>query len=303
MTLPQRFAQIVGCAVVALLAAHGSAAGQQAGADQRRFPTTAFAAGDMTASVSVGDVTATVTLVTPSDPAFGYIPTLAVSVDGVKVAEAVGAESDFEVPAAEASISELDPDNDYPEVYFASYSGGAHCCTTVIVVAQADDGWTVVPIGDFDGDGDYLNDVDGDGLAEIVTVDNRFLYRFDSYAASAAPLVVYTVRAGEVVDETAETRYLPAQRDWLKQLEEAVLPEDRWTSRGFLAGWLAQRIRIGEGAAAWEEINANWDFATDEGEEVCLTGGEPEDCAADEREILKFPERLRLFLTQNGYGF
>jgi hypothetical protein len=257
----------------------------------------------MSASVSVGDVTATVTLTPPSDPAFGYLPVLAVSVDGVKTAEAVGAESDFEVPAAEASIAEIDPDNDFPEVYFASYSGGAHCCTTVIVATQTGDGWSVTPIGDFDGDGDYLNDVDGDGLAEIVTVDNRFLYRFDSYAASAAPLVVFTVRAGEVVDATAETRYLPAQRDWLRQLEAAVQPEDRWTSRGFLAGWLAQRIRIGEGAAAWEEINANWDFAADEGEEACLTGGEPEDCAADELETLKFPERLRLFLTQNGYGF
>jgi hypothetical protein len=285
-----------------MLAVSAPAAAQEE-AGERAFPTTAFGVNDTSASVSTGDVSATVTLVTPSDAAFGYIPTLAVSVDDVKVAEAVGAESDFEVPAAEASIAEIDPDNDYPEVYFASYSGGAHCCTTVIVAEQVGDGWVVVPVGDFDGDGDYLDDVDGDGRAEIVTVDNRFLYRFDSYAASAAPLVVYTVRGGEVVDVTGETRYLPAQREWLQHLETALEPADRWTSRGFLAGWLAQRIRLGEGAAAWQEINDNWDFAADEGEDVCLSGGEPEDCAAEDLKTVKFPERLRIFLTQNGYGF
>lgn len=289
-------------AAAAGLAATAPAGAQDEG-DQRRFPTTVFGEEDTSASVTVDAVTATVTLVTPSDPAFGYMPTLAVAVDGVKVAEAVGAESDFEVPAAEASIAEIDPDNDYPEVYFASYSGGAHCCTTVIVAEQVGDHWVVVPVGDFDGDGDYLTDADGDGVAEIVTVDNRFLYQFDSYAASAAPLVVYTVRGGEVVDVTAEPRYLAAQRDWLQQLEETVEPNDRWVSRGFLAGWLAQRIHLGEGPAAWQELNDNWDFASDEGEDVCLTGGEPEDCEAANLKTVEFPERLRLYLTQNGYGF
>ena len=300
--MPQGLARVAGVLAATALAVSMPAAAQEE-ASERAFPTTAFGEEDTSASVSVDEVTATVTLVTPSDPTFGYIPTLAVSVDGVKVAEAVGAESDFEVPAAEASIAEIDPDNDYPEVYFASYSGGAHCCTTVIVAEQVDDEWVVVPVGDFDGDGDYLDDVDGDGVAEIVTVDNLFLYQFDSYAASAAPLVVYTVSGGAVVDATGETRYLPAQRAWLQHLEEAVEPADRWMSRGFLAGWLAQRIRLGEGAAAWQEINDNWDFAADEGEDVCLTGGEPEDCAAEDLKTVKFPERLRIFLTQNGYGF
>jgi hypothetical protein len=300
--VPHTFARTVGWAIVTGLAAWAPAAAQD-DADERPFPTTEFVAGETSASVSADGVTATVTLVTPDDPSFGYVPTLAVSVDGIKVAEASGAESDFEVPAAEASIARIDPDNAYPEVYFASYSGGAHCCTTVIVVTEMDGDWAVVPVGDFDGDGDYLTDIDGDGIAEIVTVDNRFLYRFDSYAASAAPLVVYTVRDGEVVDVTTETRYLPAQRDWLSQLEAALEPDDRWSSRGFLAGWLAQRIRLGEGAAAWEEINTHWDFAADEGEPVCMDGGEPEDCATDQLATVKFPERLRLFLAQNGYGF
>jgi hypothetical protein len=268
-----------------------------------KFPTTVFDGPDATsASVTVDDLTATVTVVPPSDADAGSLPVLTVLLDGIKVAEATGAETDFDSQAAEASIAEMDPDNDLPEVYFASFSGGAHCCTTVIVAEQVGPGWLAVPVGDFDGDGDYLNDVDGDGLAEIVTIDNRFLYQFDSYAASAAPLVIYTVRGGRVIDASTETRFLPAHRDWLVQLEESA-PEDRWTSRGFLAGWLAEKVRVGEGAEAWQEINVNWDFAADTGEDLCLTGAEPEDCPPDRVKTVKFPELLQTFLEKNGYDF
>lgn len=282
----------------------GSALAQDAEQARPEFPTTQFADDDATtATVTSGGVTATITVVPPSSPEAGALPVLTVQIDGVKVAEATGAETDFSGPAADASIAEMDPDNKYPEVFFSSYSGGAHCCNTIIVAEQVGDNWVIVPVGDFDGDGDYLDDLDGDGLAEIVTVDNRFLYQFDSYAASAAPLVIYTVRGGQVVDLTKETKFLPAHRHWLTTIEEMVEPADRWTSRGFLAGWLAEKILIGEGAAAWGEINANWDFKTDEGEEVCTTGGEPEDCETADLKMLKFPERLRLFLTEAGYTF
>ena len=225
----------------------------------------------------------------PPDDQSGYIPILTVSVDGVKVAEATGTETDFNEPSAAASIAQIDPGNPLPEVYFTSYSGGAHCSTTIIVASQAGDAWVTVPVGDFDGDGEYLADLDGDGFAEVATVDNRFLYQFDSYAASAAPLVIFTVREGEVVDVTSETRFLPAHREWLARLEESLEPSDRWASRGFLAGWLGEKIRLGEGPTAWEELNANWDFAADQGEEVCLTGEQPEDCAEDQLKTISFP--------------
>lgn len=294
-------ARMFGCVLAA--AALAAPALAQDEAEPRKYPTTAFDGPDATsASVSVGNLTATVTIVAPSDPESGALPVLTVLLDDVKVAEATGAETDFDSQAAEASIADMDPDNDLPEVYFASFSGGAHCCTTVIVAEQVGDGWVAVPVGDFDGDGDYLNDVDGDGLAEVVTVDNRFLYQFDSYAASAAPLVIYAVRSGEVIDASTETRFLPAHRDWLVRLEESA-PEDRWTSRGFIAGWLAEKVRVGEGAEAWQEINANWDSAADAGEEVCVTGGDAEECPAEDMKTVKFPEQLRLFLTQNGYAF
>lgn len=269
---------------------------------QPRFPTTEFAEGATSASVSVDGVTAGVSMVRRADlDPDEDVPLLTVFVDGQRVLETAGVASGFDFPAAEASIAQIDPDNRHPEVYFTSYSGGAHCCSTIIVAEETGGRWVAVTVGEFDGDGNYLEDLDGDGTAEIATVDNRFLYKFDCYACSAAPLVITSVRGGKVLDVSSESRLRAAHREWLKQIESAVDATERWTSPGYLAGWVAAKARIGEGEAAFEEMAAHWDLANDAGEEVCLTGGEPEDCARRNRAVLKFPERLRLFLTETGY--
>lgn len=282
-------------AAAALAAAPVAAAGLD-------FPSTEFAENARAASVSLGDVTATVTM-RPLPESDADMPVLTVAVAGRLVAEVEGIESWFDFPTAQASIAEIDPANGYPEVYFSSYSGGAHCCSTVIVVEEVAGRWTPVAVGDFDGGGDYLDDIDQDGLAEIVTVDNRFLYRFDCYACSAAPLVMYTVRDGRLVDVTTESCFIAAHRDWLSQFEATTGESERWASPGFLAGWLAAKVRVGEGASAWAELNARWNFAEDPGEETCLTGGPPEDCAARDLQVLSFPDRLKLFLEETGYRF
>lgn len=269
---------------------------------EQDFPTTEFAEGAKSAAVTVGPLTAGISLVRRRDldPNFDT-PVLSVMVDNTRVLEVPGVASGFDFPAAEASIAEIDPGNSGPEVYFASYNGGAHCCTQVIVATAVGGRWVAVPVGEFDGDGGYLVDLDGDGRAEIATADNRFLYQFGCYACSAAPLRIMTVRDGKVYDVSAEPAYLPAHRDWLKQIEQSVDPSQRWTSSGYLAGWVAAKIRVGEGDEAWKALDAHWDFASDQGEEVCLTGGDIDKCPRRERAVLNFPDRLKLFLKQTGY--
>jgi hypothetical protein len=269
--------------------------------DGPRFPTTGFEEGATSAAITVGDVTAGVSMVSRPDidPDFD-VPVLTVLVGEKRVLEVPGVASGMDFPDAEASIAEIDPNNVRPEVYFSSFNGGIHCCSTIIVATQVGDKWVAVNVGEFD-DGDNLVDLDNDGLAEIATVDNRFLYEFDCYACSAAPLRILTVRRGKLVDASAEIQFLAAHRDWLRQLEANVDEGQRWTSRGFLAGWVAAKSRVGEGAAAWNGLNAHWDLASDEGEEVCLTGGDIEDCPRRQRAVLKFPERLKLFLERSGY--
>ena len=266
------------------------------------FPTTQFAPGAASASVSDGDITATITMTPrPDIDPDADVPILDVFVGGNKVLEAPGIESDSGEPDAEASIAEMDSSNRHKEVYFSSYSGG--CCSTVIVAEEVGDHWVSIPIGDFDGDGGYLQDLDGDGVAEIATVDINFINRFDCTACSAAPREIYTVRGGEVVDLTTETRFLAAHRAWLKEIEDSIDPAQHWKSPGFLAGWLGEKIRLGEGAAAWQAINAHWDFTNDPGDEVCPNGDDPDQCDKKDLKVLKFPERLRLFLDGAGYKF
>jgi len=270
--------------------------------DPPRYPTTVFEEGATGAAVTVGDVTAQIRLVSRPevDPDLD-VPVLEVVVGDRKVLEAVGVASGFGFPTTEASIAEIDLNNARPEVYFTSYSGGAHCCTHVIVATQVGNRWKAVDVGAFDGDGDFLEDLDGDGHAEIVTIDNRFLYQFDGYASSIGPLQVYAVRRGEVADVSTEMQFQKAHRDWLATLEEGWRGAERWTSPGFLAGWVAARQRVGEGLAAWTELDANWDHEADAGEEVCLIAKPIEECPRRQKATLKFPDRLKLFLEQSGY--
>lgn len=288
--------------LVAALAVAATAAHAQTEGDDPAFPTTEFADGAKSASVTSEGVTAGVSFVRRPDidPA-ADVAILSVIVDGKRVLEVPGVASGFDFPAAEASIANIDPANARPEVYFTSYSGGAHCCSTVIVATEFNGKWIGVTVGEFDGDGNYLEDLNDDGVAEIVTVDNRFLYKFDCYACSAAPLKILTVRGDKVVDVSTEQRFLQAHRDWLKEIEDGVDPAERWTSPGFLAGWVAAKIRVGEGAEAWKALDANWKLSSDEGEQVCTTGADPEDCAKADLKLMKFPDRLKLFLQQSGY--
>jgi hypothetical protein len=281
-----------------------AAAAAEADGPSTQFPSTEFAEDADSASVTVGDLTARISMERRReiDPD-ADVPVLVVTVGGRRVLEAVGVDSGFDFPLADASIAEIDPGNDALEVYFTSHSGGTHCCNLVVVAEAVGDTWVAVPVGEFDDNGNGLADVNGDGLAEITTVDQAFLYRFDSYAGSAAPLVLYTVRDGAVFDVSGEPRYREAHRHWLKELEETVDPDERWTSPGYLAGWLAAKVRVGEGQEAWAALNRHWNLADDEGEETCLTGGEPEDCPRKDLAIVKFPERLKLFLDENGYRF
>ena len=290
---------LISAALLPLALAAGAAFAETAGP---RFPTTEFEEGAKGAAVTVGDVTAGISMVRRPkiDPDFD-VPVLTVLVADRPVIEVVGVASGFDFPEAEASIAEIDPNNVRPEVYFTSFSGGMHCCTQVVVATQVGDTWAAVPVGAFDGDGDFLNDLNADGIAEIVTVDNRFLYEFDCYACSAAPLQVLTVRRGKLVDTSGEMQFMPAHREWLRQMEANISADQRWTSRGFLAGWVAAKARVGEGVGAWDQLNAEWDHASDEGEEICLTGGAVEDCPRRQRAVLKFPERVKLFMEQNGY--
>ena len=91
------------------------------------------------------------------------------------------------INSASAAIVRLDRSSAFPQVVASHFTGGAHCCTVMKVVTFVGGRWEVVNVGEFDVDGPQIEDLNGDGSAELVGKDDSFDYAFGSYAESYAP--------------------------------------------------------------------------------------------------------------------
>ncbi|ODS01973.1 hypothetical protein AUC69_00240 [Methyloceanibacter superfactus] len=71
---------------------------------------------------------------------------------------------------------------------------------------------------------------------------------------------------------------------------------------GFLAGYVAQKIRLGEGKEAWALMKQYYDRNTDWGLEICdqELDGETGECPGETQKVT-FPEALERMLKKNGY--
>jgi serine protease Do len=217
----------------------------------------------------------------------------------------VGKEGDFVPLGAEAAFIKLDADAKEPQLVFTRYSGGAHCCTQTWVVNKPEGaaGWSLLDAGKLDGGGYQFEDVDGDGTQELVSVDNSFLYAFDSYAGSIAPVKIAKLRLGKIDDVTDE----PAMKSRLKQdlasMEYwAKVDPALWKSNGYLAGWAANKMRLGEGDSAWKTVTENMNKNSGFGPQACTTGQTLEDCPADNLKAIPVLKALASFLKEGGYG-
>ena len=227
-------------------------------------------------------------------------PVVTVFADGKEVAKLEGDSGGFADPPVSVQIAEIDPGNSHPEVVVSFYTGGAHCCSDTSVVTSSPDGstWTTVDVGEFDGSPLLATDLDGDGRYEFATRDNAFLYAFACYACSEAPLEVLTVESGAVKTVTSEARFKPAHGSWLKTMVGNV-PED--DVNGFLAGYVGEKILLGEGKQAWELMLAHYDQASDWGLETCEQPlNEDGECPGAEVK-LTFPDALERMLNENSY--
>jgi hypothetical protein len=73
-----------------------------------------------------------------------------------------------------ASIARLDPSSLFPQVIATHFTGGAHCCTIMKVLTFVDGRWETVNVGEFDSDGPQIEDLNGDGVVELVGKDESF---------------------------------------------------------------------------------------------------------------------------------
>jgi len=122
----------------------------------------------------------------------GFVPVLAGRI-GDKIVFTIRGQPDVASaqPRAHVFLIELESSGSMPQVVMTSFTGGAHCCTeTDIATSDSDGRWSVLKADRLDGDGYQFEDLGGDGVSELVSVDNSFLYAFDCYACSYAPVRV-----------------------------------------------------------------------------------------------------------------
>ena len=203
-------------------------------------------------------------------------------------------------PPVSVQIAELDPNNLYPEIVVSFFTGGAHCCSVTSIVTSNADGseWRTVDVGEFDGGPMLAVDLDGNGAYEFETRDNAFLYAFACYACSEAPLQVLALEDGKLKDVSADARFKLAHAAWLKNMIVGVPEQD---VNGFLAGYVAQKARLGEGKQAWDLMLKHYDRDTDWGLEICDQGRDETGECPSETTKVTFPQALERMLKERGY--
>lgn len=206
--------------------------------------------------------------------------------------------------ASSVMVAEVDGGNDTPEIFIDAYSGGAHCCTrTVVLDATGPTEWSTVDLGNRDGEGIELEDVDGDGEAELILPDDSFLYTFDCYACSTQPIRISKIGKATVRDVSGDEKFRHRLIQEVRGMEylAKVMP-DRWHSNGFLAAWVAAKNRIGEGQAAWAAMTGLYDRNSDFGVYACRKPQPIETCPTDQQYRLSFLDGLRRHMEEHGYG-
>jgi S1-C subfamily serine protease len=208
-----------------------------------------------------------------------------------------------EAPHSQVRIIKLDPQTEKPQVIFTYFWGGAHCCTVTRIGTQVGaTTWRIVDGGVLDGDGYGFEDIDGDGVAEMLSGDNSFLYAFASYAESFTPPKVQQLRHGVVHDVTREPRTQNFVRRELRRMEDlAGKNPELWKRNGFLAGWVASKALVGEVDEAWQRMLASFDQNSDWVQEECAVPLTIDKCPKDKRRNLSFPEALHRHFVANGY--
>ncbi len=195
----------------------------------------------------------------------------------------------------EVFLEDLDNDKN-PEVIVKTFSGGAHCCTefTIYNWQNKKQKFTKVETGFLESGGGIFKDIDGDGKIEFSTVHNGFFYMFSSYAGSFPPSVIWRLENGKLKDVTRQ--YPKTLRATLKDMNESFVEakKDGFEINGILAGYVAQKILVGEYEEGWKFMLANYDPKSEWGLEIYKNDklvGKHKD----------FPTALKAFLIDLNY--
>jgi hypothetical protein len=277
----------------ALLTALGTAAALA-------VPPAADAATSVTETASSGAVKAVFTYTKRSDLRYTGLH-LTITRSGVKALDAATPPSCTDpdcgfwpanlAKTSSVSVADLDGDRE-PEVIVQLYSGGAHCCFfgEIYSYSPATGGYKNFE-QNFGGAGYKLRDLNGDGVPELSSFDQRFDEAFTAHAASTEPIQIFDFRSGGLVDVTRSYPALIAKDAGAQlKLYRKYRRRHDFDVRGILAAYVADEYLLGKKSSALKVLTG----ALQRGELNRPRGtGFPSG--------RNYVRRLKNFLAKNGY--
>jgi hypothetical protein len=208
--------------------------------------------------------------------------------------------SGFETATSDFIVGRFDLAAGPDQIIFATYTGGAHCCTIIKVIEFLTGAWKTLDVGSFEGEmGDAPKDVDGDGVLDIVKTDDRFGYAFTSFAESILPPKVFNIVNGAVVDVSGSPRFSRLYKADMRAAQAGCVDHNN----GACAAFVADASRLGRHDWAWRFMLANYDSKSDWVLPTkCLVPIKEQSCPPDQKQKFStFPDALRWFLYDTGY--
>ncbi len=202
------------------------------------------------------------------------------------------------------SVVDVDPSSTSPELLMTAWTGGAHCCAVPVMAYRDNRGeWAWSEFGMLDGQGYQVVDLNGDGVGEFVGPDQSFLYAFDSYSMSFAPRVIYQFRQGELRNVSTDPQFRRLLLEDLADIEEQLRDDPKLArSNGFLAAWVALKMRAGSGQEAWNRMLKSFDAQSEFLPVICLEKGiSVSNCPKEKQVQVAFPVALKRHLQDHGY--
>lgn len=232
-----------------------------------------------------------------------YDPTFSASRNGKILFNVQIEELNREEPRSDVIALRLDPAIASPQFVFTAFTGGAHCCTETRFITQAGEAWRVVEGEILDAGGYWFEDIDGDGIYEILSADNSFYYAYASYADSRAPIRIHVLRDGVLLDVTNDPKYESLRRQKIHAMEfEMTNNSELATSNGFLAAWVATKALVGELDEAWARMMGTYNSSSDWPLSECMVELDAKGLCPPGKEIaLSYPSALRKHLEKSGY--
>ena len=168
------------------------------------------------------------------------------------------------VPKTGESIETKDITGDsIPDLIVSVWSGGAHCCFSVIIFSLGEELKKIAEIEGVDSSFEF-KDFEGDGLYELVGRDWTFAYWETSFANSPAPQVVLRYQHGKYALATDIMKKQPPDK---KELEAKIVElRDKFANVGALDDeapselweYMLDLIYSGNGKLAFTVFNKAW---------------------------------------------